>query len=246
MMFILQPTQSCHKRLALKIKQFCCLLHFIEEVRSWECHVVTTDHPLYLVEGFIWSFLTTWLSSANVWELFTDRKLITWYLRGFCWTSFLVLYRTTFAWVGSYWGQVGSVYVNCENGIVNCKKTRHTWLRIAKRHEETQSQFLSRIGMIFKFYRASSFVGMIGKKPSQESLDCQTEKILKNHQIMEFEIFFWNFCLRAKTSARWYIFWFRWILRIHPVWKVGGIRNALWRQSVIGAREHWNDFVKLS
>ena len=30
--------------------------------------------------------------------------------------------------------------------------------------------------MIFKFYRASSFVGMIGKKPSQESLDCQTEK----------------------------------------------------------------------
>jgi len=44
--------------------------------------------------------------------------------------------------------------------------------------------------MIFKFYRASSFVGMIGKKPSQESLDCQTEKILKNHQIMEFEIFF--------------------------------------------------------
>ena len=182
-MFILQPTQICQKRLALKIKQFCCLLHFIEEVRSWECHVVTTDHPLYLVEGFIWSFLTTWLSSANVWELFTDRKLITWYLRGFCWTSFLVLYRTTFAWVGSYWGQVGSVYVNCENGIVNCKKTRHTWLRIAKRHEETQSQFLSRIGMIFKFYRASSFVGMIGKKPSQESLDCQTEqnKISKMH-----------------------------------------------------------------
>jgi len=27
--------------------------------------------------------------------------------------------------------------------------------------------------MIFKFYRASFFVGMIGKKPSQESLDCQ-------------------------------------------------------------------------
>ena len=37
--------------------------------------------------------------------------------------------------------------------------------------------------MIFKFYRASSFVGMIGKKPSQESLDCQTEqnKISKMH-----------------------------------------------------------------
>ena len=29
--------------------------------------------------------------------------------------------------------------------------------------------------MIFKFYRASFFVGMIGKKPSQESLDCQTK-----------------------------------------------------------------------
>ena len=33
--------------------------------------------------------------------------------------------------------------------------------------------------MIFKFYRASFFVGMIGKKPSQESLDCQTKNQIR-------------------------------------------------------------------